>query len=539
MNLLDEDWIPVRDRNGQRRWARPHALSSDDIVAFDADRPDFNGALAQFMIGLLQTTSPVDSPVQWRRHLQNPPDAATLQAWFEPVRAAFKLDGTGPRFMQDIDLGSQGVAVNGIEALLIDKPGENTVKNNTDHFVKRASGGGMCPHCAATALFTLQINAPSGGAGHRTGLRGGGPLTTLVLHDPPRTLWHDLWLNVLRRAEFLSLGADPAQEAPHSSFPWLAPTTALQAEGGQLTPAQVHPAHVFWAMPRRIRLDFEHAATGRCGVCGRVSDRLLTTWATKNHGLNYKGPWEHPLSPYYEAKDVWLPLHPQPGGIGYRHWLAWVLGADTDKKVQRNAAVVRRAQTLQGLGSGIRLWAFGYDMDNMKARCWYESTLPLYGLADCAPDAQRDLQAEVGRWLAAAEMVAFFLRSAVKDAWFSADARGDLSAIDASFWGRTEHPFYAELRALLDALHSGAAFDALAARQRWQRNLGSAAQALFDHTFVGCGPVERGHPRRTAMAWQQLDRNLRGPKLRQSLGLPEPAGAARLTRKASDPQTSA
>jgi hypothetical protein len=29
-------------------------------------------------------------------------------------------------------------------------------------------------------LFSLQLNAPSGGKGYRTGLRGGGPLTTLI-----------------------------------------------------------------------------------------------------------------------------------------------------------------------------------------------------------------------------------------------------------------------------------------------------------------------------------------------------------------------
>jgi CRISPR system Cascade subunit CasA len=29
-----------------------------------------------------------------------------------------------------------------------------------------------------------------------------------------------------------------------------------------------------------------------------------------------------------------------------------------------------------------RLWAFGYDMDNMKARCWYEAQMPLYEIEE-------------------------------------------------------------------------------------------------------------------------------------------------------------
>ena len=63
MNLLNEPWMPVRRGDGTREWIAPHQISDPNIVAFDADRPDFNGALAQFAIGLLQTTTPMDSPI--------------------------------------------------------------------------------------------------------------------------------------------------------------------------------------------------------------------------------------------------------------------------------------------------------------------------------------------------------------------------------------------------------------------------------------------------------------------------------------------
>lgn len=54
-----------------------------------------------------------------------------------------------------------------------------------------------------------------------------------------------------------------------------------------------------------------------------------------------------------------------------------------DKKVRRiPAAVVSRFHSYDyGLareGWRYRLWAFGYDMDNMKPRCWHESTFPLF-----------------------------------------------------------------------------------------------------------------------------------------------------------------
>lgn len=521
MNLFNDPWIPVRRRDGSREWIVPHQISDLGIVAFDADRADFNGALAQFAIGLLQTTTPMDSPMAWKQWFTNPPDAVTLESWFAPVTAAFEFDGDGVRFMQDINLKADESTVNEISALLIESPGDSTVDKNIDHFVKRGQVGAICPCCAATALLTLQISAPAGGAGHRTGLRGGGPLTTLIVSQQ-QSLWHDLWLNVRQRSVFLAQGGDSTKTANHFAFPWFADIGKIQKEGGETAPIQVHPAHVYWAMPRRIRLNFDNVSVGECAICRRSSERLVRQYFTKNYGLNYKGAWDHPLSPYYEAKDGWLPLHPQPGGLGYRHWLAWVLGLNSEKKNQRSARVIahfldrHRGQA----GGQLRVWAFGYDMDNMKARCWYESILPLYGLADCDRDAQRRVESEVGVWLAGAELAVFYLRGAVKDAWFGGEARGDFGVIDASFWSRTEPEFYRQLKRLIEAVRDDHDFEPVSVRETWHRLLVKAATDLFDNEIVGAGAVERQNPHRVAKAFQQLRWNLHGPKMRQAIGLP-------------------
>ena len=522
MNLLTEPWMPVRKRDGSRQWIAPTRLSDPDIVAFDANRADFNGALAQFAIGLLQTTTPVDSPIEWRRLFKAPPDAATLESWFTPVMSAFELDGDGARFMQDLSLSGTGGVVCGIDALMMEAPGENTLKNNTDHFIKRAGILSICPHCAAAALFTLQTNAPAGGAGHRTGLRGGGPLTTLLLNLTGACLWQDVWLNIHEHQLFLDTCCDKEKQAVRFSFPWLADVSTIQNDGGETAPIQVHPAHVFWAMPRRIRLNFAKVFTGNCDICGRESLRLISEYVTHNYGMNYKGAWDHPLSPYYEAKDGWLPLHPQPGGIGYRYWLAWVIGNNNGKKHERRAHVVehfltRRTRQVPG---ALRLWAFGYDMDNMKARCWYEATLPLYSLGDCEPGAQKDVEAEVGNWLAAADLAVNFLRVAVKDAWFSRDARGDLSVVDAAFWNGTESQFYIQLKRKIESIRDHFDPGPEAVREEWLKCIASAALRLFDDDFVGAGQAERQNPRRMAAAFRQLKRSLYGSKMRQAIGLP-------------------
>ncbi|MBN8519038.1 MAG: type I-E CRISPR-associated protein Cse1/CasA [Candidatus Accumulibacter sp.] len=521
VSLLSEPWMPVRCRDGSRMWIAPDRLSDPDLLAFDADRPDFNGALAQFAVGLLQSSTPMNSETAWGKWFAEPPLANVLSEWFAPLAPAFELDGEGARFMQDFSLTAEEGISNEISALLIETPGENALKNNSDHFIKRGRISAMCPHCAATALLTLQINAPAGGVGNRTGLRGGGPLTTLVvsmsIDDTTRSLWHDLWLNVRDRSGFLSLCGDAGKSALYFRFPWMNDMSAIQKTGGETTPVQVHPDQVFWAMPRRIRLDFDTVCSGECDVCGRASKRLIGRYLAKNYGFNYKGAWLHPFSPYYETKEEWLPLHPQPGGFGYRHWLGWVFGQSIGKK-QRRASVVEHA--LAHRRGELRLWAFGYDMDKMKPRCWYEATMPLYGLADCDEDAQQWVESQVEIWLAGADLAAFYLRSAVKDAWFGADARGDFSAIDAAFWNVTESAFYMQLQEVIDLTRQGLEGDMLQVQQRWHQILMKTVASLFDEVFVGAGQVERQKPQRVAMAYQQLNRNMRGPKMRQALHLP-------------------
>ncbi len=54
-NLLTTPWLPVRRADGASELIIPDRLTvnpANPIVALDAPRPDFNGALVQFLIGL-------------------------------------------------------------------------------------------------------------------------------------------------------------------------------------------------------------------------------------------------------------------------------------------------------------------------------------------------------------------------------------------------------------------------------------------------------------------------------------------------------
>jgi CRISPR system Cascade subunit CasA len=530
MNLLEEKWLPVRRSTGEVDWIAPHQITEPDIVAFAANRADFNGALAQMMIGLLQTSTPVDEEGDWEDLLDAPPTAEALQKWFAPIAEAFVLDDDGARFMQDFSLTAAEGAKCTIDALLIDAAGSSAIDKNTDHFVKRDTVKAMCPHCVATALFTLQTNAPAGGAGHRTSLRGGGPLTTLLVATPSRGLWQDLWLNVKPQRAFLQQGGEAQKTAKHFTFPWLAEINKTQPTDGETQPKQVHPHHLFWAMPRRIRVDFSDAQTGRCDVCKRESTQLLHRFITKPQGLNYKGVWRHPYSPYYETKEGWLPVHPQPGGFSYKNWLAWVLGVKQRGKSVQAAGIVdyflRERKKYQASGQ-FRLWVFGYDMDNMKPRCWYETTFPLYSLAVATRATQMQIQNLIANRIEATEQAVLYLRQAVKQAWFGeSDLRGDLSFVDKVFWDGTELDFYQQLNDLMNQARSESGIDMddanfiIALGEKWHKVLLKCTTKLFDVDIVGAGAIGQQDPRRIAEAYNNLQRNMHGKAIKTILHLP-------------------
>jgi hypothetical protein len=224
-NLLHEQWIPVKRKTGEKpEYISPSqvtdGLATNPIIALAAPRPDFNGALIQFLIGLVQTACPPMDVSEWQKKFRSPPSSEELKAAFERYADAFNLDGDGPRFMQDLDLIATVGEQNKIDHLLMEMPGDHTLDKNTDHFLKRDTVRIVCLSCCAMALFTLQTNAPIGGRGHRTSVRGGGPLTTLIMG---RTLWETIWINVIIHDSFSHFGNVKKTDGS-DMFPWLGHT---------------------------------------------------------------------------------------------------------------------------------------------------------------------------------------------------------------------------------------------------------------------------------------------------------------------------
>ena len=523
MNLLDNPWLPVRrEHSGTTMivpWQITDRIDTDPIVALDTPRADFNGSLVQFLIGFVQTVFAPESESQWSKLYENPPEPQQLKAAADAYGDAFNLDGDGPRFLQDFDpLEDDAKCIGG---LLIEEPGGNTLKENRDLFIKRGQYNHLGLPAAIAALITLQTNAPSGGVGHRTSVRGGGPLTTLLVPDPlrdslPINLWRLVWLNVLSQSELLAMSGDPAKDKPADIFPWLAPTRTSEAKvGKETTPIDAHPYQMYWGMPRRIRLELGELEVDECPLAREQAPQVCS-YRTHNYGVNYTGPWRHPLSPYSRNKDGdYLPLHPQPGGIGYRHWLGLVLGERDG--IEPAQAVVNSHASRARRRRPTRLWAFGYDMDNMKARAWYESIMPLYHIEDAMHAAFVD---DVKGMIIAATEIASNLRGQLKKAWFKPKhkVKGDLSFVVEAFWHQTEPDFYEHLGQVRERLEKGE--PAQDVRESWFHTLRAESVVLFDQWTVA-GTMEDEDPKRIAVARNELHKFNYKKTILQALRIPK------------------
>ncbi len=491
MNLIEQPWLPVRRRNGEHSWISPWQITEMDnpVVELVAPRADFQGALYQWLLGLLQTTVMPEDAEHWETLYDEPPSPATLQQAFAPLSPAMVLHNPdGPAFLQDFDLADGEIKP--IAGLLIEAPGAKTIKDNLDHFIKRDTVTGLCHSCTATALFTLQANAPSGGSGHRVSLRGGGPLTTLICPlDNDATLWQKLWLNVLEHPRYRTDNPISARV-----LPWMGPTRTSDKTGRETGPEDAHPLQMFWGMPRRIRL-LPATTQGCCSLCGAEDQPLVEQYRTRNYGTNYSDGWRHPLTPYRDDPKKLKPsfsLKAQPGGLGYRHWIGLALASATNG--DSPAAVVTlfnesRVKSLLGFGERrqrARLWCFGFDMDNMKARCWYDHQFPLFS---CTPAHREWLLDRCSLLMEVAQLALSTLRSHVREAWANRpkDLKGDTSYIDDEFWQLTQQRFFSCVQQLSQQVKVD---DIAPLMNDWLRHVQHSQQQCFDRWTLESAPQD-------------------------------------------------
>ena len=489
-NLIRERWVPIRRLSGKIERIAPFEITSqydaNPIIALGWPRPDFDLASYELLIGLLAAVYPGDpgKPKQWTHLFHAPPSPNELAEALEPLADAFVLDGDGPRFLQDFDrLDGDELP---IESLLIEAPGANTIKLNKDLFIKRGHARVFSRGAAAMSLYTLQQFAPSGGAGHRTSLRGGGPLMTLALPDGGQTLratlWQTLWLNT---PADLRLNIS---ERTHA-FPWLV-RTRTSAKKETVHETDAHRLQAFFGMPRRIRLVFsENVHRHACDLTGTIDSVVCTGFTTLPWGVNY-GIWRHPTTPYYWPKansnEAPLPVHAPEGRLGYRQWLGLVFQGDGARAAD---AILKGKDRLFDLGApwtdNSRLLAGGYAMDNMKALAFAEAEMPLHSVdPSFNKEIERFARIMVGTAKIAASIIGIGIRRALLGP--KTEVKFDQTVLDTArerFWEITEVDFHKTLDIAVRSLaHDPQGDEQDKLVQAWHGCLERAAFSIFDDT---------------------------------------------------------
>jgi CRISPR system Cascade subunit CasA len=453
-NLLVDPFFPIVTKSGAKRWISFVELAQTDghaPVEFDWPRPDFNMASYEFCVGVLAVAFQPNQDL-WQKLWNEPPSRSDLEAALRPLLSAFNLNGDGPRFMQDLEAFASNEP-NPIEALLIDTPGFNGQKKNADLLTHRERYAELGLPAAAMALYALQQFAPSGGAGNRTSLRGGGPLTCLVMPSgEPESLWRKILANLPLVDGFTALD----ETALKRIFPWLAPTLLSGKAHGErelaMADPAVHPLQAHFGMPRRIRLHLSEVL-GPCGLTGQ-SGPMVTGYDQKPWGANY-GLWVHPLTPYRRQKEADEPysVKPKSGRFGYRDWVSISYGSEEGKlamPAEYVKAITARGSYF-GKGAGARLRVGGWAMSNMEAGTFLLAETPLYLTADAA---RWNDMATVARKLAkAGDEGHNILRQALRHALFSDGAKpstdaGLFETARTQFYEQTENAFHEILQAV-------------------------------------------------------------------------------------------
>lgn len=513
-SLIEQEWIPARRRDGTRTLIAPWQLTNNadnPIVDIEAPRPDFRGASYQFLIGLVQSTHAPPDERAWLKQFRVPPLSESLHASFSQVAAWFDLEDAKAPFMQEPGLAKDEKAEREpITGLLIEAPGEKTMKDNTDFFTRRVPAAQYCGGCAASAVYTLQVNSPAGGRGTMTSIRGGGPLTTLVRGS---TLWETVWLSVVPRDLWLDVG-DGDDDAGRR-FPWARPPPKKR----EMRLAQIHPDHHYWATPRRLLLDAP--AQGICSLCGRADERTYAAVRALAGGFQYAGEFRHPLTPTRKLKEDRLTAKGQPSPAAYRNFVGLV-ESRLDKTAQP-ALIVKhfRAERQERIAArAAPLWAFGYSVDNAKVEGWYEGSMPILSVEPAHAEA---FARHVEMLVDAASLAASLLRGAIKDTRLG-ELRGDLQPFSDPFWAATEAPFYQNLDKASAALQAQQLAEPL--RAAWRLTIEREALSRFDQATRRRSTGD-GDPKRLHGARKKLKMNLRGKRMCETiLGLPKIAKEA-------------
>jgi CRISPR system Cascade subunit CasA len=372
MNLLTDQWIPVRPLEGSKagKITLRNLLCGKEKWEVCLPRDDMELAAIQLLICITQTLITPKTARELRSYIAKPLSEVDYETAIHPYGDWFQLDHPKFPFMQV--RGVIAKIITPMDKLLAGLTGaENCCFVNEPGLATRLCGG-----CTAIALFNQASCSPSFGGGNeggfKPGLRGSSPITTLVQGQHLR---QTVWLNVLYQGQ-LDQNISWHNSAKYQKPTWIDPIK----RGANIHVQQIgiirgllwQPAHV------ELLLSKEDAT---CSCCGFSAHQVYRGFIKEQFGFNVIGKWPHPYSSRkminnkgkieerFASFKTSIPSWTQLGRFIVRRKLTVNM-----KEGQQPAAVIHQVRNQQMYGNSadqLHLLIGGYRTDNAKVleRC--------------------------------------------------------------------------------------------------------------------------------------------------------------------------
>lgn len=284
MNLLTDEWIPVREGGRFRHMGLRELLCTEGERRLSLPRDDMEMAALQMLVCLTQVIfMPADS-VELKSRADAPMKEAEYNDKIKPFLEWFDLDHEEYPFMQT--RGVEAKEATPIQKLFVGLP----EGNNHAFFNMVSEVRGACSSCVAVALFNQASNSPSLGGGFKGGLRGNAPITTLAMGDSIR---ETIWFNVIEKR---ALGV---------TFPWIEsaedrPVWVCHINSGEDIHAhEIGPLRGLFWQPIHIEMLAPIENEASCDICGVKGLPLYSGFNKERFKFKVLELWPHPHSPRY------------------------------------------------------------------------------------------------------------------------------------------------------------------------------------------------------------------------------------------------
>jgi CRISPR system Cascade subunit CasA len=284
MNLLEDPWIPVRELGASacRVVTYRELLCEARSWQVSLPRDDLELACIQLLVCMTQVMFLPADDRAWRERISRALSHGEFAASTAPFSTWFDLDHPSHPFMQT--RGVDAKEVTPIQKLLVGLPEGNNHAFFNEVGEARRIGGAV----AAIALFNQACNAPSFGGGFKGSLRGGSPITTLVV-VPNGSLRETVWLNVLTRDRVLQRLPGWSGHFERDKPTWLEPIAA----GATIHWNEIGLARGLFWQPAIVEL-VRGAEDETCDVIDGAPVPVYIGFRKKKFGFSVEGLWPHP-----------------------------------------------------------------------------------------------------------------------------------------------------------------------------------------------------------------------------------------------------